>query len=116
MKTIHTSYYRNAALDNGQVLVSISRTIPSWINAQAYSVLAPSWELLRAYTRHDITEKEYVKIYSKEVLERLDPMTVYKDLSDNSVLLCWESPEKFCHRHLVARWLTRYTPANVTEL
>ena len=52
--------------------------------------------------------------YPEVVLSRLDPVKVYHVL-DNSVLLCWESPEKFCHRHIVAQWLEEATDNKVME-
>jgi hypothetical protein len=30
---------------------------------------------------------------------------VLRDLGDDAVLLCYEKPGQFCHRHLVAQWL-----------
>lgn len=45
------------------------------------------------------------------MLNKLDINDVYRDLQKLSngkdiVLLCYETPEKFCHRHLVSKWLT----------
>ena len=28
--------------------------------------------------------------------------------SDQIILLCYEKPDDFCHRHLVAQWLTEH--------
>ena len=37
----------------------------------------------------------------------LDPHEVYKYL-DNKILLCYERPEDFCHRHIIANWFKAY--------
>ena len=74
--------------------------------------------------RHGVTEAEfdsavtwytqnfdvYEKIYD-EVLNKLDPHRVVEHLYEISrgkdvALVCYEAPDKFCHRHLVADWLT----------
>jgi len=57
----------------------------------------------------------YTDAYHQEVLSKLNPADVYRDLKD-SVLLCWEGPSKFCHRHIVASWLEAELGVIVTEL
>jgi len=54
----------------------------------------------------------YVSHFEHEVLINLTPDGVRKDLAELAggdgktvVLMCYETPDKFCHRHLVARWL-----------
>lgn len=49
-------------------------------------------------------------VFTLQVLVDLDPQQVYKDLKAMSkgkdvALVCYETPQKFCHRHLVAKWL-----------
>ena len=34
---------------------------------------------------------------------------------DNVVLLCWESPEKFCHRHILADYINKNSGVVVEE-
>ena len=42
----------------------------------------------------------------KPALSKLDPATVYADLGEDAVLLCWEENSgAFCHRRRVAEWL-----------
>ena len=47
--------------------------------------------------------KFYIREYYKEVLSKLNPEEVY-NLLDNSILLCYERNDEFCHRHIVASW------------
>ncbi|OPY55596.1 MAG: hypothetical protein A4E49_00382 [Methanosaeta sp. PtaU1.Bin112] len=70
-----------------------------------YEPLYPSEPLLKAWNASLISEADYTKRYIEETLSRLDPRQVYHDLGENAVLLCHESPGKFCHRRLVAAWL-----------
>ena len=58
----------------------------------------------------------YTIQYKKEVLDVLDPKKVFEELGENSVLLCWEKPSDFCHRHLVADWFKEKLGIEVKEL
>ena len=61
----------------------------------------------------------YIEHYQKEVLNFLNVNEVIKELyglvrtryNDDEVpiivLLCYEKPDEFCHRHLVSEWLTK---------
>lgn len=94
--------------------VSIARRHPDSFSGAEYLKLAPSWELVNAYKRGQITTEEYTKIY-QQVLSQLNPADVVAELGPNPILLCWEAPSKFCHRHLVADWLM-HTGFAVSEL
>ena len=48
---------------------------------------------------------EYIKLYKETVLNKLNSEQILKELKENSVLLCYEKPNDFCHRHLIAEWL-----------
>lgn len=58
--------------------------------------------------------ENYIKRYNDEILYYLDPEEIYNDLK-NKVVLCYEKPEDFCHRHLVAEWLNKHLNVNVQE-
>ena len=62
------------------------------------ALLAPRREMLK------MDEATYREKY-QTILDNLDPWKVYEDLGENSILICWEAPGKFCHRRLVAEWL-----------
>lgn len=54
----------------------------------------------------------YIEHFDSEVLNLLDAKTIYEELSKMSggkdiVLICYEKPSDFCHRHLVAKWLAK---------
>ena len=52
-----------------------------------------------------LNQKKYVEAFYNKVLKKLDPKTVYNSLGENAVLVCYEKPNDFCHRFLVAGWL-----------
>lgn len=109
---IQTSYFGKRH-DSGLRLVAISLSVPIGFTCERYVKLAPTRELIKL--AHEGRVEEYTEIYTSQILSRLDPVKVYKEL-DGSVLLCWEKAGKFCHRHLVADWLERWTGEKVTEV
>lgn len=107
---MNTSYFSSKAW-HGKNAVAISRGVPKWFKGRAYMALAPSWELVR------IKDKDvYTKRYTAEVLNKLEPHKVVKELGDDAVLLCWERSGEFCHRRLVAEWLRATLGIEVSEL
>lgn len=109
---IYTSYFGNLKnIPKSITPISIARITPDWYNGYTYKQLAPSAELLAEYKAyHD--EEEYTSQFL-EYLETLDADDVYEDLlefvqeneSEDICLLCYETPDKFCHRNLVSEWL-----------
>ena len=84
--------------------VSIAGRAPDSYAGREYKKLAPKKWFFKEY-KLDGDEKKYIKYYYAEVLDKLDPKEVHRDLGEDAVLLCWEKPGKFCHRHIVAEWL-----------
>ena len=72
--------------------------------------LAPSWNLIK-----EKDEEIYTRRYYDEVLSKLDPRQVYEELGPNAILLCWEAPGEFCHRRLVAQWLSENLGIDIPE-
>ena len=105
-----TSYFHKSWRE--PTAVSIALKHPPHYHGREYPKLAPSRELVYA----DIPWADYVRIYQQTVLNQLDPKTVYQELGEDAVLLCWEGPSKQCHRHLVASWLEENLGIRVEEL
>ena len=53
--------------------------------------------------------------YYETVLSQLDPKQVYDEL-EGRILLCFENPDEFCHRHIVAEWLELSLGVKVSEV
>lgn len=103
---IYTSYFAKYRGGNG---VSIARRQPSKDGAPCYPELArlqPPKSLLWDYKTGRITENEFKSMYRNLVLRGLNPHAWAKRLQ-GKVLLCWEKPGDFCHRHIVADWLRK---------
>ena len=112
---IGTGYFAKSIKyhEMGYALVCISRKVPWFIPSDVqmyhYGDLAPSAEILWL---KDYPE-EYTKRYKAEILNKVNRMSFVMFLydlanrtkTDKVALLCFEAPEKFCHRHIVAEWL-----------
>lgn len=115
---MHTSYFAKSA--NNQNAVSIAGKAPIWFKGRQYKVLAPGYWFFKKYKDendekyHD--EVFYTEQYYREVLDKLNPHQVLRDLGEDAVLLCWEKSGEFCHRHLVADWLRGKLGVQISEL
>ena len=99
------------------VPIAICGKSPEWYNGLEYKKLAPKYSFFMEWKKN-YNNDYYIEHFNKEVLSLLNPKDVilellilarnYKGLnySPNIVLLCYEKSSDFCHRHLVAQWLT----------
>lgn len=108
---IYTSYFANVKkLPQNIIPIAISASIPKSVRMTMYQKLAPSYDILMTWKRTPDREK-YIKDYNEQVLSRLDANKVVNELyrlshGKDIALICYEKPDDFCHRHLVAEWLT----------
>ena len=101
--------------------ISGNRGMDANYQGKCYSKLAPKLSFWKIW--HDnigkISEEEnnryYVCQYWEQVLSKLDPESVYKEL-DCSILLCYEPNTKFCHRHIVAAWFEIFLGKEIPEV
>ena len=109
---IYTSYFANVRRLSPEIVpVSIALYSPGWFSGLRYRKLAPTDYILREWKSNPDVER-YIRLYQSDVLARLSPYSVVCDLMVMSegkdvALLCYEKPDTFCHRHLVADWLKR---------
>lgn len=122
---VYTGSYSNCKLDvMKRYSISGDRgksNNPKW-EGLCYPLLAPKkkefWDKW-----HDnigkISEEEnmifYITEYWKHVLSKLDVSEVYREL-DESILLCYEDIDKFCHREIVAAWFELFLGVKVDEV
>ena len=111
-----TSYFANRPAASDPNAVAISRGVPRWFKGRVYDPLRPSWKLVQGSKSGAVAHDEYERLYRAEVLHRLDPATVRRELGDDAILLCWERPGEPCHRRIVARWLEEKLGIVVPEL
>lgn len=117
---IYTGYYAKTKEyeQEGLVLVGISGKIPDGFTGIRYQKLAPKYTWWKQWHDERMPNDWFIEKYYETVLSQLNPNDVIADLNKIGkyiVLLCYETPEKFCHRHLVADWLNINTNANVIE-
>lgn len=107
---IYTSYFANWRYFPKDIKqISIAKFPPKGFKGDTFTCLSPSNALLYGYKNGSISEQSYV-IEFKEYLSKLNFRKVLNDLKSLSgdkdcILLCYEKPTDFCHRHLVAEWL-----------
>ncbi len=108
---IWTSYFAVLSRIPPEIVpISITRYPPKGWKGLEYKTLAPPWSLVKAIKETGDTEK-YVKDYLTYVIGPLDRAKVLSELetlvgrAPEIVLVCYEKPSDFCHRHIVAEWL-----------
>lgn len=115
---IFTSYFAKLkSLPDNIIPISICGKAPDWYKGLQYKKLSPKYDFFMEWKKnHD--NDYYIKCFNEQVLDKLDALTVMRDLVDlvNSTenhigkeiaLICYEKPSDFCHRHLVADWLRK---------
>ncbi len=110
---MNTSYFAKSSKHPNAV--SIAGKAPEWYTGRQYKKLAPTFRIFSKY-KNDGDEEYYTEYFYKEVLDKLDPHKVLQELGPHAILLCYETPDKFCHRKLVAKWLFDKTGTIITEL
>lgn len=113
---IYTSYYKNINFLKAHdvVPVGISRFEPSYIGINIFE-LSPSADLLMKY-KNDKDKSYYIKEFGRQlslvnIQEITDALEKISSDNDNKdiALCCYEMPDEFCHRHLVAKFLMENT-------
>ena len=78
--------------------------------------LAPRKDWFWEWKNGHLPNEWYIQKYNETVLSKLNPEKVIEELGDNAVMLCYEKPGDFCHRHLIADWITEKTGVKVDEI
>lgn len=119
---ICTSYYAKAVKYPDTFRIGISLSKPSYAATNCdLKWLAPTWEMLARYKK-DHDENAYIFKYldmlakKDATLEYLVERMLLKEKKQNVLLLCWEAPDKFCHRHLLAKYLNVRFKTHIVEL
>ena len=109
---IYTSYFAKLkSLPDNVIPISICGKAPDWYKGLQYKKLAPKYDFfIKWKDNHD--NDYYTKCFNEQVLDKLDVEDVVSELIDphsgiDIALICYEKPEDFCHRHLVAEWLRK---------
>lgn len=95
----------------------ITGVLPAWLpDIHHLPRLSPTWNMVSQYKRTKITERQFTEMYYKLLEQRkLDAQQVADSLPSGAILCCYERPEEFCHRHLLADWLRRNSQVVIEE-
>jgi hypothetical protein len=120
---VYTGYYAKLKeyKQAGLIPVSIAGKAPDWYDGLEYKKLAPKWAFFSEwkYGSHKGDNEYYIDQFGAQVLKSFTVESVLADLAnlsneelDKVILLCYEKPTDFCHRHLVANWINEYKGDN----
>ena len=109
---IFTVYYAklNQYKNLGLEPIAISGKRPNFYEGLYYPDFAPRYWMYQRWKDKDITNEGYTIEY-KNYLNTLDKEEIRKDFEsyngegNHCILLCYEKPHDFCHRHVLADWL-----------
>lgn len=115
---IWTSYYNKIKeFDKTRFyLVQISTSAPDFAKSlldSAFKQFFPGFDLVNRIKSGEISEVEYTEEYlsklSEELVVQLESVETLLSEHANKelVLFCWESPDKFCHRHLLSDYFNK---------
>lgn len=115
---IYTSYFSKskALASKGVLPVSIALYPPKWYTGIKVNDVCPTYDILK----NSKDPGDYTQRFKKEVLSRVNATRFYEKLISISrgkdiALCCYEKPEDFCHRHIVAEWLKEKIGIEVEE-
>lgn len=111
MSKYYTSYFANIKkLPKDVVPISICGKAPEGYTGLQYKKLAPSWSIWSEWKYDHHNNEIYTARFNNEILANLDVNIVMRQLLEltggkSFCLICYEKPQDFCHRHLVADWM-----------
>ena len=106
---IYTTYFAKLdKLPKNITPISIAGKAPDWYTGLQDKRFAPKYSFFIQWKENHDNEF-YTKCFNNQVLANKNPQEMYQSLmqrvnTEDIALVCYETPEKFCHRHLVAEW------------
>ena len=106
---LYTTYFAKVkTLPKTITPVSIARKAPDGWTGPEYKKLAPSPNILSEWKEKQDQDSYFNRFFS-EVLDNMRADEVLAELyalvdTADIAFVCYEKPEDFCHRHLVADW------------
>jgi len=111
-KVMHHPDVRSGKLDP----VCIATSQPNGFNLYTDYTFVPHKFLVADLKAKKITEALFRLRYNQLLDDRIKDINAINEMLKNTVLVCWEAPEKFCHRHIFAEWYVQKTGYSITEL
>ena len=115
---IFTSYFGNSLKlkEAGIKIICVAIGKPRFIAGIPQMLnVCPTRYMVSGPCSHD----EYLKLYDRilasqdanQVVKQIEMLSGGKDVA----LCCYEKPGDFCHRHILAKWITENTGIEITE-
>ena len=115
---IFTSYFGNSRKlkEAGVNMICVAIGKPRFIAGIPQMLnVCPTRYMVSGPCSHD----EYLKLYDRilasqdanQVVKQIEMLSGGKDVA----LFCYEKPGDFCHRHILAKWITENTGIEITE-
>lgn len=114
---IYTSYFGNLKkLGEAHIMpISIARWKPRFYKGVSMYSVAPTCYMLS----DECDDNEYLKLYdeilhkrgAKSIIDEIEQLAKGRDVA----LLCYEKPDDFCHRHLLADFLNNELNIGIKE-
>jgi uncharacterized protein YeaO (DUF488 family) len=133
MYKVYTSYFSNKLFKKKKhdcIKIPICATLQNYTlypSNRWYRELAPDVEILNRYNKIGNKTKSIKNWFTREYYRKLDSMKESGDLLgyvkelqnlckyNDVFLLCYEKPNEFCHRHLLAEYLNKFYELDVSE-
>ena len=113
---IYTSYFAKAAIlrKAGIVPIGVALWPPRFFRGISMKQVAPKRYMLN----DSLTDEEYIGMYRNDVLRFVDAKSFIRQLEEagrgmDVALCCFEKPNEFCHRHILAQWLKEQTGVDI---
>lgn len=110
---IYTSNY--ARQHTNPKAVGISCTVPVWYKGAHIKTLGPTWEMVKASKDGRLSHEDYTTQYIELLERRIIDASLFEQMEDGTMLLCYESPGDFCHRRILAEWVKSKTGFIIPE-
>lgn len=114
---IYTSYFGNSRKLNaaGIKIICVAIGRPRFIKAPQMLNVCPT----RYMVSGPCSREEYLRLYD-QILAKQDAHQVVNQIEmlsegQDVALCCYEKPGDFCHRHILAKWITDNTGIEVKE-
>ena len=111
---LYTSYFSNRSYiskcyedsDKEFVCTSIANSQPKGFPLTKLDCFVPSWDLVGQYKAGTLPWELFANYYIQQLRAlSVSDLAKLKELPVDVILMCWESPDKPCHRHLLREFL-----------
>ena len=118
---IYTSYYANVKnIDREKYYTAqISNSAPFSLDFKI-DLFIPDWKnIVQPHKLMEITDEEFKERYINQLKLNKDKIEeLVKELQNKdkpTVLICYEKPDKFCHRFILAEFINSLVGKNIVE-